>query len=73
MVGRAHRCEEREIGEGCPGGVRGEGRARRCEERARRAENYRAQVETTGEFEYDEFVLDAVSSGRPSAEIGELF
>ena len=48
-------------------------RRRHAEERARRVENYRAQVEATGEFEYDEFVLDAVSSGRPSAEIGELF
>ena len=48
-------------------------RRRHAEERARRVENYRAQVETTGEFEYDEFVLDAVSSGRPSVEIDEIF
>lgn len=35
-------------------------------ERARRVEKYAAQLDNTGSFEYDEYVVAAISAGRPN-------
>lgn len=44
-------------------------RERHAVERARRVESYRQQVEESGEFDYDEFVVDAISAGRPNGDL----